>query len=185
MQKEVRLTDGVILLRAYRHDDADQLYDAARESLTELLPWMLWAHPDYSIDDSKTWIASCTEKWVKGTEYNFAITDARDGSFLGGCGLYQLNVAGDLDLGYWVRSTHTRRGIAVAAARLLASFAFNELKLKRIKVSVAITNLASQRVARKLGAKRVGVEKDKCIVRDRVYDEVVFLLTPKAPENRS
>lgn len=141
---------------------------------------MPWAHPDYSIEETKAWIKSCAEMWAKGTEYNFAILDAKDNTFLGSCGLNQVNlVEGFANLGYWVRSTRTKQGIALAAARLLARFAFAELEVKRLEVGAATGNKASQRVAEKLGAKRVGIEKGKLVFRDKVYDRVVFSLLPQ------
>ena len=179
MQNEVQLTDGRILLRPYRPGDIKTVYNAVRESLPELIVWMPWAHPDYSIDDTRAWIKSCPEMWAKDTEYNFAILEAKNGSFLGGCGLNRINLAeGFANLGYWVRSTCTKQGIALAAARLLARFAFEELKLKRIEVGAATGNIASQRVAEKLGATRAGIQIAQMVFRDKVYDRVVFSLTP-------
>lgn len=180
MEKEVQLTDGSILLRPYRPKDAQAVYQAVRESLPELLPWMPWAHPDYSIEETKAWIKSCAEMWANDTEYNFAILDAKNGAYVGGCGLNQVNLAeGFANLGYWVRSSRTKQGIAIAAARLLAHFALDELELKRLEVGAATGNKASQRVAEKLGAKKVGIQEDKLIIRDKVYDRVVFSLLPQ------
>ena len=48
MWRGIRLTDGIVELRAPRRTDAPELYAAVRASLPELLPWMAWAHPEYS-----------------------------------------------------------------------------------------------------------------------------------------
>jgi RimJ/RimL family protein N-acetyltransferase len=184
MQKEVELTDGSILLKPYRLSDAAPLYQVVRESLPELLPWMPWAHPDYSLEESKKWIELCARTWAKGKEYNFAILDAKDGSLLGGCGLNKVRRrARFANLGYWVRSKGTRKGIATAAALLVARFGFNELRLNRIEIGAAVGNVASQRVAEKIGASREGIQKRKIVFRDKVYDRVVFSLTPKDLES--
>ena len=180
MQKEIQLTDGSILLRPYRLADANAVYKAVRESLAELIVWMPWAHADYSIQETRMWIASCAEMWTKDTEYNFAILDAGDGSFLGGCGLNKVDLANRFaNLGYWVRSRCTKKGVATAAAGLLARFAFEELKLNRLEVGAASGNSASQRVAEKLGATRAGTQIAEMVFRDKVYDRVVFSLTRK------
>jgi ribosomal-protein-serine acetyltransferase len=179
MKKSVRLTDGLIVLRPYRASDAEKVYEAVRESLPELLPWMPWAYPEYSIKDTRAWIDSSSKKWTKGNEYNFAILDARDSAFLGGCGLNKVDDReGFANLGYWVRSTRTRHGIALAAAQLLARFGFEELNLRHIEVGAATDNKLSQRVAEKLGAKRVGIRKDALKIRDKVYSCAVFALHP-------
>ena len=186
MEDEVQLTNGSVLLRPYRPTDAEAVYEAVRESLAELMVWLPWAHRDYAIEETRAWIESCAEKWAQGTEYNFAILDARDGSFLGGCGLNQVNRAeGFGNLGYWVRTSRTRQGIATAAARLAVQFGFGQLGLKRIEVGAATGNVASQRVAEKLGARRDGIQNGQITFRDKVYDRVVFSLTPDDTETRA
>jgi len=185
MQKEVQLTDGSITLRPFHPSDAVTLYQAVRESLPDLLPWMPWAYADYSIKDSLKWIESCARTWAKGKEYNFAILDSKDGSLLGGCGLNQVrHRARFATLGYWVRSKYTRKGVATAAALLVAHFGFDELGLTRIEIGAATANNASLRVAEKVGATRKGVQKRKIAFRDKVYDRAVFSLIPKDLENR-
>jgi ribosomal-protein-serine acetyltransferase len=185
MQDEVLLIDGSLLLRPFRPDDALPLYQAVRESLPELLPWMPWAYSDYSIKDTRKWIKSCAMTWAKGKEYNFVIIDSRDASLIGGCGLNQVRRrARSANLGYRVRSKYSRKGFATGAALLVARFGFNELGLTRIEVGAATCNIASQRVAEKIGATRQGIQKRKIAFRDKVYDRVVFSLAPKDLENQ-
>ena len=180
MEKEIRLTDGRVLLEPYRIGDVEHLYQAARESIAELSVWMPWCHADYSIKESRAWVESQAEVWEKGTQYDFVITDAKDGSFLGGCGLNHIDYKNRIaNLGYWVRTSRTKRGVASAAVRLLAQFGFGKLKLNRIEITAAVGNKASQRVAEKVGATREGILRNRIVVRERVYDVVMFSLIPE------
>ena len=180
MEKQIRLTNGVVLLRPYMSGDIEHLYQAVRESIAEMSPWMPWCHADYSIEESRVWVESRAEAWEQGTQYDFVITDARDGSFLGGCGLNHIDQANLIaNLGYWVKTSRTKRGVASAAARLLAQFGFSKLKLNRIEIMAAIGNKASQRVAEKAGARREGILRNRIVVRERVYDAVMFSLIPE------
>ena len=180
MEKEIKLTDGMVLLEPYQISDVERLYQAARESITEMSPWMPWCHADYSIEESRAWVESQAEVWEKGTDYDFVITDAKDGSFLGGCGLNHIDYKNRIaNLGYWVRTSRTKRGVASAAVRLLAQFGFGKLKLNRIEIMAAVGNEASQRVAEKTGAAREGILRNRMVVHDRVYDMVVFSLIPE------
>ncbi len=182
MEKEIRLTDGSVLLRPYRIGDVDRLYQAVRESIAELSPWMPWCHADYSNEESRAWLDLRAEAWEKGTEYDFAITDARDGFFLGGCGLNRFDHANrTANIGYWVRTSRTKGGVATTAAQLLVKFGFGDLELNRIEIMAAVDNKASQRVAEKVGARREGILRSRWIVRDRVYDAVMFSLIPEDP----
>ena len=180
MEKEIRLTDGVVLLEPYRIGDTDRLYQAVRESVAEVSVWLPWCHADYSIKESRAWVESQAEVWEKGTDYDFVITDAKDGSFLGGCGLNHIDQANRIaNLGYWVRTSRTKRGVASAAVRLLAQFGLGKLKLNRIEIVVAVGNKASQRVAEKVGATREGILRNRIVVREQVYDVVMFSLIPE------
>ena len=114
------------------------------------------------------------------TEYNFAVADAKDGSFLGSCGLSQVSSEDRIaNLGYWVRSGRTRMGVATAAAQLVARFGFDELQLNRIQIIAAISNRASLRVAEKAGAIREGILRSRFVIRGTVHDAVMFSLIPK------
>ena len=180
MEKEIRLTDGVVSLEPYRISDIDRLYQAVRESVTEMSPWMPWCHVAYSIEESQAWVESRAEAWKKGTQYDFVITDARDGSFLGGCGLSHIDQANQIaNLGYWVKTSRAKRGVASAAVRLLAQFGLGKLKLNRIEITAAVGNKASQRVAEKVGARREGILRNRIVVHDRVYDAVMFSVIPE------
>jgi len=180
MEKEIRLTDGVVLLRPYGSGDVERLYQAARESVTEMSLWMPWCHADYSIEESRAWVESRAEAWEKGTEYDFVITDARDGFFLGGCSLNHINHNSRIaNIGYWVRTSWTKRGVASAAVRLLMQFGLGKLKLNRVEIMAAVGNKASQRVAEKVGARREGILRNRMVVHDRVYDMVMFSLIPE------
>ena len=61
-----QLTDGVITLRPYRLDDLDETYRAVRESLDALMPWMSWAHSNYSISETRAYLERVTQAWETG-----------------------------------------------------------------------------------------------------------------------
>jgi RimJ/RimL family protein N-acetyltransferase len=74
----------------------------------------------------------------------------------GGC-LDQLDASGTANVGYWVRTSRTGQGIATAAVRLVARFGFEDLGLRRLELLIAVHNVASRRVAEKVGATLEGV----------------------------
>ena len=173
------LTDGVIKLRPHNKKDADTLFQAVRESLRELTPWLPFAHDNYEIAESKMWIKQCPRMWKDGFAFNFAITDAADGSFLGGCGLSDINGRDRrANLGYWVRTSATGRGIAPAATRLLARWGFETLKLKRIELLINTANARSLKVAEKVNAWREGVLRNRFYGNEQSPDGVMFSLIP-------
>lgn len=173
-------SDGVITIRRYRPNDVQDLYEAARESINEIYPWMEWCHPRFSRNDSTAWVMSRDQDWMAGGEYSFVITDALTQRFLGGCGINGLNYAHRFaNLGYWMRTSAAGQGAATAATRLLARFGFEELKLNRIEIVVAIGNRASERVAEKAGALREGILRRRLMIGSKAHDATMFSLLPE------
>ena len=179
VKKQV-LTNGKIMLRPFKLQDAEPSYKAICESMDELIPWLQFCHPDYSIEETRLWLSSRDEDWKAGKSYDFAILDAESSAFLGGCGLNQVNDECKMaNLGYWVRTVRTGSGIATAVVLLLAKFGFKELKLNRIEIMVDVENKRSQRVAEKTGAVREGILRNRLIIHSKVRDVVLFSLIPK------
>lgn len=165
-----------VRIRPYRLDDAAALFQAARESLAELGPWMPWCHPAYSMNESRLWLEAQVPAFEQGTAFELAIISA-DGHYLGGCGLNQIDqVNRRANLGYWVRTAATRRGVATAAVHLLRDWAFQNTDLLRLEILVAAGNAASHRVAEKAGAIREGTLRSRLFLHGTVHDATVFSL---------
>ncbi len=113
-------------------------------------------------------------------EYDFLIADRSDGRPLGICGLNNFDRENRLaNLGYWIRTSSARQGVATAGIPLVARFGFEELKLNRIEIIVATGNIPSQGAATKIGATREGRLRNRLIVRENVYDAIMFSLIPE------
>ena len=172
------LTDDELVVRPYRSDDVQTLYEAVRESLAEMSTWMSWCHENYSIEETREFIASRGQSAEVGEWYSFGIFTADSGRFLGGVGLNFINRVHQMgNLGYWVRTSATGRGVAARATRLVARFGFEEVGLQRIEILAAVGNIASQRVAEKAGAVREAVLRKRLRIRGEPTDAVVFSLT--------
>jgi ribosomal-protein-serine acetyltransferase len=143
-------------IRPYERGDADALYAAVRESITEVSPWMPWCHPAYSLEDARGWIEATLTGRSEGTMFDFAMI--ADGRFAGGCGINQINRQDRVaNLGYWVRTSCAGQDITPRAVRLLLDWAFANTELNRIEIVAAVDNVPSQRVAEKVGAHRDAV----------------------------
>jgi RimJ/RimL family protein N-acetyltransferase len=144
----------------------------------ELSLWMPWCGRNYSLQDCTTFVAGRGAAWEKGGEYDFVIYNPADGALLGGAGLNSVNREHRFaNLGYWVRTSWTRRGVAPAAARLIARFGFEELKFVRLEIVAAVGNRPSQRVAEKAGAMREGILRNRLTLHEKQHDAVMYSLT--------
>ncbi|MCC6261049.1 MAG: GNAT family N-acetyltransferase [Anaerolineales bacterium] len=175
----VTLTDHSIYLRPYEFGDAEALHLAVQESLPELSPWMSWANEKYTLELARQFVTVTRAEWSAGRLYGFGIFAADTHEFLGGCGLSHLHpVYHFCNLGYWIRTPRNRQGYAGRAAQLAARFAFENLKLIRAEIVIAKDNLASKRVAEKIGAHYEGILLNRMVVGKAIYDAHMFSLLP-------
>lgn len=179
MDLSTELTDGVIILRPFRMDDSKRLYDAVYESLTDLKPWMSWAHDGYTQHESDGFIRITRARWEEKTLFAFAIIDAINDDVLGGCSLsHKHPVYHFCNVGFWVRSSRHGQGIAGRAAKLAAHYGFEHAGIIRAEVVMAVGNEKSRRVAEKIGAHYEGILHNRMVVGKAIYDAHMYSLLP-------
>ncbi len=170
------ITARPFLLRKLEAALAPLLLEAATTScspaFTQFAPW---CHPAYSLADSERFIVQSESDWQEATAFQFALLDAATGEFCGGLGLNQPNRAhGFYNLGYWVRASRQRQGLAT---RQLAQAAFADLPaLHRLELLIMPDNVASQRTARAVGARYEGLLRQRLRVGAASHDALLFSL---------
>jgi ribosomal-protein-serine acetyltransferase len=171
---EAMTSSADIRIRPYVLEDAAVLHEAVIESLTDLQPWMMWAHPGYTWDEARAWLEVQVPAFDARVEFQFAIVSAA-GEYLGACGLNHLDTLNRrANLGYWVRSRAARMGIATRAVGLLQEWAFTYTNLVRLEILVAMGNAASRRVAIKSGALEEGLLRDRLLLNNCLHDAAMY-----------
>jgi len=144
-----RLTAGRVALRRWRSADAGLCLRLVTESLDHLSPWMPWATPEYDPAATEAYLQRCEDEWAAGTAFQYLILEADEPA--GSAGLMARIDPGGLEIGYWVHSAHTGRGIATAAAAALTGAALTLPGIDHVEIHHDRLNLASERVPAKLG----------------------------------
>ena len=165
-----------LLIRRYRREDEDFLYAAARESVSEMFPFLPWCHPDYDRDDTAGWLDMSETNWRDGAAYSFAIFSDDGSHFHGGCGLNKIDDHPVANLGYWIRTSSTGQGLATEATIALAAFGFAKLGLQRIEIIMSTENIASRKVAIGAGAVEEGILRQRLLLHDRPHDAYLYSL---------
>jgi ribosomal-protein-serine acetyltransferase len=147
------LRHGQVVLRRWRQDDAAALLAAVLESLAHLRPWMAWAD-GYDTDSAVGYLRGCGEQWASGDAFGYAIIVGDQ--IVGSAGLHSRVGEDGLEIGYWVHSNWTGRGIATDAAAALTAAAFALPGIQRVQIYHDAANVASGRVPAKLGYARLG-----------------------------
>jgi RimJ/RimL family protein N-acetyltransferase len=158
------LAAGEIVLRVPNDGDAAWITNA-------------WTDPDIA-----TFILGMpspfTQRWAVGGDAELVIADAGSGEPLG---LVSLRIAardpGLAAVGYWLREQARGRSAATVAVSLVARWAFDALGVQRLELTTAPDNVASQRVAERVGFTREGVLRGLVATEnDGRRDNVMFSL---------
>ena len=144
---------------------------------------MPWCKADYALEDAAAWIAFAQSAWSSGLEFPLGIIEAKSGAVVGGTGINQINKVHRIgNIGFWVSTPHTGRGVAKSAAKQAALLGFGELGLARLEIVALTNNLASQRVAEGIGATLECVARRRLQVQGTACDARVYSLTPQDAE---
>ncbi|MFY9714220.1 MAG: GNAT family N-acetyltransferase [Microbacterium sp.] len=102
--------------------------------------------------ESADWIARNRQRYAEHG-HGLWIVESYDGEFIGGCGItwQSYNDTPVLEVGYQVRAAMQRRGYATEAARACVDLVRSDLAPTLLTAIIHPENIASRRVAEKLG----------------------------------
>jgi RimJ/RimL family protein N-acetyltransferase len=151
-------TDGRVTIRPWRKDDVDALVQRINDPL--VAAFLDQIPQPYTEEHASAWVEVADESWEAGNMAAFAVeVDGVDGP-VGGVGVrfFEGLDAGSGEVGYWVADEARGQGVATAATRLAAEWAFEvDSRLERLQLRADVENVASNRVAEKAGFTREGV----------------------------
>ena len=171
----VELRDDAIVLRPWHVEDAPAVEAACQDP--EIPHWIPFVPRPYTREDAETYLQACIESGAE--RHAFAIVDAATGELLGSIdmGVNAHDYRGHI--GYWIAAPARGRGVCTRALLRISRWAFAELELQRLELITDSENVASQRVAEKVGYRREGVLRAHLRHPDgRIRDSVMFSLLP-------
>ena len=99
-------------------------------------------------------------------------------ALLGGLtlGMVRRGVSQAATLGYWMGQAHAGRGYMTSGVRLIAHYAFETLRLRRIEAACVPYNIASTKVLEKVGFQREGYARQYLCIDGAWQDHLLFAL---------
>jgi ribosomal-protein-serine acetyltransferase len=143
--------DPELRLRQLDPAQADRLFELTEQNREYLSKWLPWPKHTHSSEDSKAFIESVIQKGKKGEEYGFGIE--LGGSIVGHISLMHLKDDKEPEIGYWLASNTAGQGTMTKAVTALTQFGIDTIKLKKIIIRAHPDNIASNKVAEKVGYK--------------------------------
>ena len=170
-----------IRLVPYETRHIHPVFEAVRESIAEVSPWMPWCHPEYGLADSEAWVKTSIEAFQSKATFECVI-ESLDARVLGCAGLNEIDSVNQrCNLGYWVRTSETRRGVATRAVRAIADWAFRETELVRLEILISAENNPSRRVAEKSGAHQEAVLRSRLLIHGRFHEAALYSIVRGRP----
>jgi [ribosomal protein S5]-alanine N-acetyltransferase len=146
-----RLTTERLFLRHFQATDHEPMY-------------RIFCDPDVMrfSDGVKTkewvraWLETCLERYQTWGFGPYAVLEQSSQNVIGYCGLFffpNLDVQAEVEIGYRLKRSAWGQGYATEAAKAVRDFAFTTLGIKRFIAMIDPSNIASIRVAEKVGMK--------------------------------
>ncbi|MGY6501023.1 MAG: GNAT family N-acetyltransferase [Acidimicrobiales bacterium] len=178
-----------LVLRPLTLGDFDQWREVRRRNhdwLTKWEPQRIPGHPD-PVEDRDAFAVRCSARQRErqlGAAYGFGIFV--DGIFAGEINLSSLQ-RGPFQsayVGYWIDERHAGNGYVAEAVVMVCRFAFDELFLHRIQISIIPRNANSRRVVEKLGLRCEGLAERYLEINGVWEDHLRFAITGEEWEQR-
>ena len=170
------VVDDQLSLSILSLSDAREIFKLVDENRIYLRKTLPWLDEVNSLDEQISYISHCISDYelYKGIMYSIS----SDGDIIGTIGLNSIDYENrSCGVGYWVSEEFAGKGIATRCCSRLIDHCFNDLNLHRFVLEAAIENIASCRVAEKLGLRLEGVIKDREWLYDRFLDANLYAVT--------
>jgi len=153
---------------------------ALREKSRSFLePWEpRWAADELSRTAWRQRLARYRQDFSDGTAVAFLIFENAGGSLVGGITLGNIRhgVSQSGQVGYWMGERHAGKGYMSEAIGLVASYAFDTLRLHRIEAACIPDNARSIRVLEKAGFRREGLLRSYLRINGSWQDHYLYAL---------
>ncbi|MDO4168929.1 MAG: GNAT family N-acetyltransferase [Lachnospiraceae bacterium] len=168
----VALTTDRLVLRRYRKDDAQQIYQnyGSDPKVNRYITWK----PCQTLEGTKDFIEMHLQQYRSNQAfYGWAITF--NDEVIGSIGTYHFDEENEsCELGYNIGSNYWNQGIATEAVNKVLDFLFQRVGLHKVYASFHEKNTASGRVLEKVGMIYEGTAKEAIKESDGSYADLIY-----------
>lgn len=169
-----------LCIRPFQRSDGPEFVAAALESLSTVGLWMTWCHEHFTLKDAEAWFDVCRRNLESDSAFDLGSFASDGRKLLGGIAINQLNRRQNFgNIGYWVRQSCQRQGVATRAAQAITEYGFGQLKLTRLEIVAPERNAPSRRVAEKVGAVFECIARNRVMVHGKPQPAAIYSLVPQ------
>ncbi|MBL7156510.1 MAG: GNAT family N-acetyltransferase [Candidatus Pacebacteria bacterium] len=162
-----------IKLRKLRISDADFIRQNAEDR--KITKYTNVVSSSIGARNAEKFIKRIQKEWKKKTAFEFGIELKKSKKLIGAIDLSDIDCKNkNASVGFWLVKKYWSKGLAEEALRLILSFGFKKLKLKRIQARVFHKNKNAQKLLEKLGFKLEGRLRKKTFFRNQWFDDLIY-----------
>ncbi len=164
--------DDQIILRSFKEEDSQALFDAVNNSRSHLHQWLNWVDkttkPAHSLEFIEN---SLLEQF---NQSGLALGIFLNGMVIGGIGLHNWDQNLKLaHVGYWIGMEHEGKGIITKCLLEFLDFLYCKIGLNKIEIRFVPSNKRSAGVAERLGFKTEGIIR-QCVLNNGLINDLVI-----------
>ena len=169
------IVSNEILLERISIKDADTIFNAIDQNRSHLGTWLPFVEATQSAKDSEKFIRKVISQ--REETFNEVYTIWYKGDFAGTIGFNNTDRVNEMtEIGYWLTSEMTGKGIIHKCCLELIRLAFEKMGMNRIVIRCALGNSSSEKIASRLGFRYEGIERSGERFNDLFLDLKVFSL---------
>lgn len=160
-----------LILRRYRLDDAEQLYEClgADSEMSKYSGWNLYATPEMAQETVQRFINSYYDEH----SYSWVMDAYGDDVVAGTIGAYDYE-NDKIEVGFSVGRSWQGRGFATEALKTVLKYLTENEGIACVTAWCAAENTGSRKVMEKSGMQLVSIERGDLAVDDRIYDKMIY-----------
>ncbi|WP_054957884.1 GNAT family N-acetyltransferase [Paenibacillus dakarensis] len=163
-----------LLIRAPLWGDGVAVNEAIIESIEDLRPWLPFANNKPSVHESEAFVRKARLCFLERTDLVLHLFDRETGAFVGSSGLHHIDwKTRRFEIGYWLRSSCTGKGLAAEAVNGISNFAVTQLGANRVEIRIDSRNTRSRKVAVRTGFSLEGTLRNW---RRNEYGDLIHLM---------
>ncbi|QDQ01857.1 GNAT family N-acetyltransferase [Lysinibacillus fusiformis] len=167
--------DDEVFLRMFNKDDAEEFFDLTINSKPYLKEWLGWLDYTKCVEDTVQNIQLRCNELVNNGGYPQSFAIIYNGRIAGTIGFNEIHKDNKIGVvGYWLGEKFQGKGIMAKALKTLIDYGFNDLKLNRIEVRVAVENKKSRALPERFGFKEEGRIRQAEWLYDHYVDHVIY-----------
>lgn len=155
---EIEVEPG-LRLKQLEISQAERVFNITDQNRDYLGKWLPFPAKTNEVSDTKSFIELMLKERASNQQYGYGIE--LEGEVVGHISLMHLKDDREPEIGYWIASEASGKGIVTKAVNTLTDFGFNSLGLPKIIIRVHPDNVGSNRIAEKAGYKLVGQINDE------------------------